>query len=1352
MSGPRASSCADAALEKYLISTVTVPPTNTKHGQTPRLARVEAASANQARGVDIRVEGTLRLTEGSAEAPTVQFRSMDLGKSPARFTFNRDAANAGIKNTIGNIFNGGSGSAADIIRNIRGAVQETTTLNSFARIPRFGVKRTKYEVSDGEFLNDSDWLGVSTNFEPFPTASYHNEIASGFSGVTGPFTVHGRPRLLETKDGKLQLWHLAKKSTGEFDLIVSQFDPKTQTEFTQLSSLKASYGSFVDEIAKPESSISYYPVGIAPVTLGDSIYCVVCVTNHDVSSNYRSVGFLYTFQLTSTGIEPVAWSASDSTSTPEPRGVPLVDLFAPGTADQSGTNQIDPTAVFGGIDAVEMDGMVRVAVGVKCSGYCGFGDATQQRTIIYLDTPDFNSWGDSDFGGNSRISPIPRIMSISDFAKASNIKVNDIYRDTTLSAYVCGPDGSIHRTFGNGSSWFRLNTGIEPENMKDGRRIDLHAIHGYNGVIYAAGDYGTIIRSDDFGDTWKVIRTKLQSSEFLFSQTTAGSSSTAPVSYYSEGAKVGSGGAIYGLYVKQTGSGETLWACGQGGIVAYCADASLATPTWVDIVEWNGSGSALNANLAVGNYYSIVNYSSDNIIVVGDGNVHNAAGVSSLAHRESRALRITSATTAKDYATLAVGSNFQLPISGSGETYGAGGNALVRIRKYLGTGTTVTIDASGHVYFGNTSGVLSYYHSIPSGTSGIVRDIECNDGSSANNLTNNQIIALEEVSGGKSVLWYTLRLDAVSDSDAATKYRQLVVNGAGARAISFKDLDVGFVGGQFGVATRTTTLPQRARPALLRLPSGATMMVNLNLNTGEVEHHEFQDNNAAPRKLGAATINTQIPDSMEGVDGEFDETIAMGSFAPTPSLTISDSLEVLMCWGNSREGITDSSPVALPSDNYSSWQKGTSPLLHLPLGQFPVIDDYTQIKINATRDTKSFSRGRLFSTCVNVAADKIGVFVARDFRDPTEANPTNYVPIIPGKWQWSGINDMMVKYSGLPAPGDEFTAAPVWSYSTTNLTVESPSVEWRSALSGGGLVPEVELIWDRYDNDVVAALGVGFYWDAVACALFNKNFQQFWFGVSDDNVTYAEVYSDQIIQSGTATSYDGSSITSVLKDAASSMVPSQYKLGAGKRYFLKVTSGTGTGNVYEIVDNGRQNIFFKNTTPLGTSFGYQIFSDRAFADLTAGISDDQRYTARYVRIVIPSQKTVDGYFKLGTPIIGNYVTYSPYSGNESRRKYSEGFGWKPIPSSILQRGESGVSSIEHLGFQRSWTLPYEQMQWWDRDMQMNGLLPAMRQAFAIQFAPDDDNQLYLVRLNDGPQVVNTVQDRYSYSYQLEEVV
>jgi hypothetical protein len=181
---------------------------------------------------------------------------------------------------------------------------------------------------------------------------------------------------------------------------------------------------------------------------------------------------------------------------------------------------------------------------------------------------------------------------------------------------------------------------------------------------------------------------------------------------------------------------------------------------------------------------------------------------------------------------------------------------------------------------------------------------------------------------------------------------------------------------------------------------------------------------------------------------------------------------------------------------------------------------------------------------------------------------------------------------------------------------------------------------------------------------------------------------------------------------------------------------------------------------------YTIYGDRFFwsgaATNDGNLYDGVRRYGCIARLTIPAQATVDGYRRIGRPIFGVYTrstvpTLPDGEAIEDRsvRGYGDSPRWRPITNTQEQTGISGISHVAHFGkIGQAWALPYDHIEWWQRDQILNPLLKGNRprRAFCIMFDSASLTTLKLVRLDDLPELVNTIRDRYSWVNALREVV
>lgn len=1256
MPGPRAGSTQPSRHERYIVSTVGVPPTNTKRGQGVAMGLMEPASANTAFGVGLQVSGELRQNAASDPSITVQATDLNIAPSGQKLAVTQQGLanlvqSASSLNAFALLF------AVAVFAKSGNQFQNPTAtrMNAFANVARFGVRRSDYDRIP---VDDAALRGVTRNFVQWPNDSLfqiasHPRVAS--EGETG-WNVTGVPRFIE-KDGIAYIWHLATLSENT-DLVVSKFDPSLDTRFVHLGTYSESTGQYLNQ-AVEDDDIAPQWLGVAPVVHAGAIYCVLAAK--EAGSGRR--GLLFTVRLNADNTQELILN----------RGAPLFDIAT--------TDTPNPVTDFGGIDAVSLGGFCRIAVGLNCPGVCSLPTS---RTVVYVDTPDFRNFSGEgrDTGEAVNVGAPVAQVSLGGMELTGEQLPGTILRMHRRGANVwgVGTNGLIAKSTNHGRTWLQLDSPVTSNRFTLAVAQTLHDIQMTNDDVgYACGDK-VVLRTTDGGASWQVVWRGITDGGWI-------TPPTAPFSFDS------GGGDWRGVAVKDN---LTAWVCGQGGSIIYTADGGT---TWSTI--WQP--------VTNGTYNSIVlaDPSTNRIFAAGSSNVHAAHNIPQ-DQQTKRIIEIVNANAAK-----AVGSTDVIYHAAPASQ--AAQSDFVKLIRQSST-SIYGLTSSGEVWrWGGANWSLSFQ------VLGSFSDMA--------SISTTEIMLV-----GNQVLWRVRNPQtSVNRTIVATA---LPSSSSTAAAVSFSETvgeeDIGVVSlanGRFAFANAPVAM--RSNPRMAIDSGGSLVMTTMNLDRGEREVWRFDASNRVPTlvdKVGQFTAEADpsvIPDTI-----------------PRHCLAVDVNGDLLMPIGaNDGDAVTDVSYVS--QNRGSGWVVGSSPFLGLPLGGLaPVSTTYTAAKIRTTRDVLAFSRGRLFSSVVRSNSKNIGIFASRDFAAATDSNPTDFVPILPGKWQWSGVDGVLVRFNGMPNPGDTFATEPVFDFGSQNLAEESPSIAWRSPISATDTVGEQLLVWDRTASKITEILGDGGEWDVSAMALFRSNFRTVYFGTSTNGSSYTEVLSDSTVHTGTA---DKAANAGIIGNTTANLVHSQFK-PVNTKYFLQVTSGANSGKVFDVLDNGKDYIKIRNATALGTGFTYAVFSNKHILTL-ASVAH-----ARFIRIRIPAQQAVGRYFLIGTPIIGTYADYNPYEGCEDRRRFSSGFGWQPIPNVAAQLGESGVDSVENLGLRQRWTLPYESAKWWDRDMQINGLLSNLSQAFAIQFDGGDTQSLELVRLSSGSQNVNTFGDQYSFTHELVEVV
>lgn len=1295
MPGPRAGTHVDSDLEVYLIPSVTVPPTNTKKGQGVRMGSAEATTGNGNTNVIVSFQGDLR--QDAASDPTLSIAVKDLGSAPSSYSasdfkaaVDQVIANGG--NSIGTVF----GLLATVANFRQGGISNPEN-NDFSRVPRFGISRSGYDqISGGD---DPDYVGLTTNFARWP--SDDASVALPAHPSASGWTVVGQPRILRTKNGKLQVWWIAKRtSDSKYDIIVYKYDPATDTGFEYLAALNgtATGEYFADKVnqsgirtALSDIDLTIEPLGLAPVTLGDDVFCTVIATYGSYTSKE---GLIYGFRLSGTEVV-----AADSDGL---RAAIIPDIWLN-----------DAVADFAGIDAVEDNGRVQLAVAILCFGFCSLA---QSRTIILLSTSDFKSWGSSGVANTNSdyFLPTPDMISLGSFNKVTSrgsagtiTRITKPYNAPTSQVrYACTNNGYILKSTDAGRSWITQATPVQVDKLsKPDRSLVLYDIHAATeNAVWAVGDMGTVLRTIDGGTTWALVRRSFLNAYLSTAPTVAQST---PNMFF------------YGVWAA---TADKAWVCGEGGKILYTANGGT---NWTTIIDFKSTYT----------FTSIVSTSSDVIIAGGYAGLAGKGGGATT--RTTRAIEIRDATETRSEVTdakVTLFSSGTTPFLGStisGTT--VGDSPIVRMYYDSVSTNAYAVDEKGFVYkyvvgSGSTPGVWSLVANSGFGPR-TARDIVA--------LSSADVMVLAGRQYGLAQDDTAIFRTATATSSTAV-WRTVRVGG-GVSSLSMVDVDTGVCAGKDGIFWADGIQQERCDPSFVKMETGEIGMACNNITDGQVEFWRH-DQGGVLEKLQSSLIQ------FVETGGTSDSVIT----APKPYCFTDLYGDILLYTQYSSNPSARQRLVSPRDSRGGSFGRGDAGSLGVPFGYAAASLGISNEKLARFSDMKAFQDGRLFMATSFTDSSKVGIYVSRDWAYSTTDNPTVYAPILAGRYQWVGIDNLYVKFSGVPQIGDSWYSEPQYDFSTDNLVTETPSNYWLGPLSSTGssqvIVPQLDLIWDRQATAVTNVLGDGKYWDVTGIGLFGKNFREFSLGLSNNGSTYTTISATETIASGTATPPTGeSAIYSVLYDSSKNFIPSQFKPGL-KQYYLQIDSG----EVFKIIDNSRKAVMIENAVGIGASVTYNIFSD-AYMLTEDDWADSTTRFARYVRLRIPTQYAVGNEFKIGTAIIGNHVTYVPYTGNESRHRYVEGFAWSPMPFTARQQAENGITSVQHLGMQQKWSLNYEHAYWWDRDMQVNGLLPRLQQAFAIQLDGSDPQSAQLVRIANY-QTANSFADRYSASIELEQVV
>lgn len=265
----------------------------------------------------------------------------------------------------------------------------------------------------------------------------------------------------------------------------------------------------------------------------------------------------------------------------------------------------------------------------------------------------------------------------------------------------------------------------------------------------------------------------------------------------------------------------------------------------------------------------------------------------------------------------------------------------------------------------------------------------------------------------------------------------------------------------------------------------------------------------------------------------------------------------------------------------------------------------------------------------------------------------------------------------LGVKGDTYDLATAYSYPATRLVESlSPSSFWRSSA-------------DNTDVNVVFACGVADIFEADTVAIFGTNFRTATLQAHSSDSWGSPSVSISLDATIKTISGISAGMRGRIRLNASELTPHQYRSTEGNRWYLEV-AGTST-TVYEITDNDADTILVEGidfTTLVGTET-LRIFTDRMSAQFG-------RFGYRYMRLLVSSQDTSDGYYRAGTLVIGKRVEIST--------PYAQGFRERTDYRIQVTEGVAGQRWMSKRGPQRrtleiAWDPLYRPLQPWTQALQ-----------------------------------------------------
>ena len=1317
---PRAGDGTVTDNEVYLLSTTGgVAPSFASEQAGPQPGPPIADAANLDDGVEVALSGVLR--SGATSDPTIELKAEDLGKL---------AAFRGAGQTVGDLLRKlGRGEIGP--RQFRLEIGRLTTSLGGGEIsvPRFSVQRTNWDNPQG---SDTTFVGVSEDFNRWPIAT--SEIVAAGGSV---FRDVGA--LVEASDKTLRLCLIEHvTATSAQHLHVYSYNPATDTDWVLFKSLTNIHTRVANASA------------IAATRIGDDIYIYIGAI--DVTATHPAK--LYVYRLS--GLTPGATASITAIG----GAIPMPNIADAGTiwgAGIAATTIADSSLIAASI----------CTLGLFCSG------PSSSRTIVFGRSSDQKSWG----GLNPEE---PLLTSASDLFITEPGEVFSALSFSTADTtrgWATTTTGKIFHTRDGGRSWAKQKSPVESANTADRTFVVLRsvfAVPGSNTNVWAVGENGCILKTTDGGETWKINRyygTVLTSDddwEEIAYRKLRDSSST----------------DLYGIAFDTAAAG---WVVGAAGIIEYTSNTGA---TWTYIVQRkvadlylcivSEGGNVIQVGGTNGVHANITN--SEQTIVVRLTNAHTVTPTATYFVRERRWMRAMSrATNGTIYGVAS------RAVRGSSRIWKWNGSTWKAIREVRDTLTAVQVlpaDADkvfavgNHMWRTKTGTTTAEFMSVASPVrpaTAVYFNSEDVGIIAGRGLAYQQarqddraFPALLGLPSGKALIaWSNMirgRVEVFIMNDPLGKQSAILVDDTL----------------QFTPITNNTISGDLPRPTFARTDAGEIILfagaasapptVAVGAGTGLTGKFRYKYT-IRTTATEEETLSSKSSDELDltGVNANKDAVVsfaAAGSGKAVelyrskdggPFYFIISRADPLTSYTDA--GVTEDQTRVAPAtdgarvslDDGLTWLNRDDLNLPIPVGAATYTADYTITGFRRYGQALATRGGRIFRAVRSTnGADgaKLGTFVAREWKGASATvGAIHFVPIMPNL-QWWVLDDVYVRFNGIPTIGNKWKSVPAYDYPKSHLSIDSPSIYTRSKGTTGDWI----LRWNRQDADITTLLGAAEKWEVYGFALFGTNCWKVDFGLSNTEGSGYTEYSVDRSAVGTLYSYQGpgaATTKSILKITGGvTLIPHQWKPGIRRWYLYNVTSA----KVYEIIDNSANAVVIKNTADtLGATGTFRVFNDRLLI-LPSGLNISDTRFAQFVRVKFPAQSPPDGYRKLGTPILGIYAISNPSGYSERRRRFSPGFGWQPITNTLEDTGISGVSSVQHFGRTgQRWALPYEHVPWWDRDMQLLGILPELRQAFCLIFNGTDVDTAELVRLVDAPELVNTFGDRYSWRHVLREV-
>lgn len=565
------------------------------------------------------------------------------------------------------------------------------------------------------------------------------------------------------------------------------------------------------------------------------------------------------------------------------------------------------------------------------------------------------------------------------------------------------------------------------------------------------------------------------------------------------------------------------------------------------------------------------------------------------------------------------------------------------------------------------------------------------------------------------------------------------------------------VGGGTNLWRADLTANFQAMPALLAIGGAEALLATADLVQGRVDLRRTLD-----RGQTWATIN---------IDGVAQRTFVAQAATTTdivtalrPSLCLTDAGEVVLTAG-------DDSIVSVDGRG-EDWIAGRDATLPVPVGLCtPDLADEDTFYVS--RQTIAFGHGRLLSIfqVAPTNPNNTNTIRSRSAREWTTSSIL-FMPVLPGKSQWIGVDDLRVIFDAADLPvGEGWQIPPRFRFPGSNLMLDFRSQFWRGADEVNELA-DIVMLWDA---------GTGQQWQFTAGGLIGSNVRIARIALSvptylaataptsPTDWTEFTLFAD--VDQGRITAVPGTNLGhNVLAANGKTWLPGQFRPNFRQYYVAVTPAATGTTSVYPILDNAKDQLLVTRASgapAIALNDPFIIFTDRMYCTGeggsrgTSSTSPPLIHTpyafGRWLRLTIPSQATAEGYRKADTFVAGVHVplTYETAEGEFDRDGIALGWRVRAMANSVEEAGlEAGVVATTSFGGSiREWDLGFGARYEEDVRATFSPMIARMRRNFLICFdAESPTDSVELVRLvNDNLELTQSGGRLFSTAITLREV-